>query len=203
MESDNEEALHENPDLEICIPRENILKNLKQNRKSYDDNETLEQKERLKNATKTEKSSNQSKRDLYAKWPAADGYSARMVDQIELEEEEIVEEVNKESALEEAGKHQVDDIYYLDGNNSLSSEGSNQTNGSSSSTEEFKLNNKQNEQQKFHLDQQRQEANFHFSEDDENDNEEGDSDLDQVISTTTITSLNYAVNKQQHLDKKQ
>lgn len=140
----------------------------------------------------------------------ADGYnSARMVDQIELEEEEIVEEVNKESTLEEGGKHQVDDIYYLDGNNSLSGEGtSNQTNGSSSPAEEqqqqFKLS-KQNEQQKFHLDHQRQEANFHFSEDDENDNEEGDSDLDQVISTTTITSLNYAVNKQQqqHLDKKQ
>lgn len=175
------------------------MKNLKQNRKTYDDNETLEQKERLKNVTKNEKSSNQSKRDLYAKWSMADGYnSARMVNQIELEEEEIVEEVNKESALDEAGKHQ-DDIYYLDGNSSLTNE-ANQTNSSAANEEQPKLN-KQNDQQKFHLDQQRQEANFHFSEDDENDNEEGDSDLDQVISTTTITSLNYAV--KQHLDKKQ
>lgn len=175
----------------------------------YDDNETLEQKERLKNATKNEKSSNQSKRDLYAKWSTADGYSsARMVDQIELEEEEIVEEVNKESTLEENAKHQVDDIYYLDGNNSLSNEATNQTNSTlpaeNQQQQQFKLN-KQNDQQKFHLDQQRQEANFHFSEDDENDNEEGDSDLDQVISTTTITSLNYAVKQQpqQPLDKKQ
>jgi hypothetical protein len=81
----------------------------------------------------------------------------------------------------------------------------NQTN---SSIDEQQLNkqnlNEQLKDQKFHLDA-KQADNFHFSIDDENDNEDGeDSDLDQVISTTTITSLNYAANKQtKHIDKKQ
>lgn len=210
-------ALIENPDFEICILRENIIQRLRHSRSKdknqYADSETLQILERLANKTKNEKP-NQSKRDLFAKWSIEDGYnSARMVDQIELEEEKIVEEVNKETVAFE--KHQMDDIYYLDSNNSMANDEANQTNSTVEDEQVSKLNKQsftnepQIKEQKFHLDQQPETTNFnhfnHFSEDDENDNEDGDSDLDQVISTTTITSLNYAVNNKQtnHLDKKQ
>lgn len=192
--------MQENPELEICIPRETIIKKLNvSTQNKYEDNETIEARLLLKNKTEEEK----SKRDLDSKL-ASDSYnSARMVDQIELEEEEIVEEINKETILEE-NKHQLDDIYYLDANNSQLNEECNQTN---SSIDQFKYKNSNKQEPIKQLKNQKpsnleqhshqSQVNFHhFSEDDENDNEDGlDDDLaDQVISTTTITS--FVVNKQ-------
>lgn len=197
----------ENPEFEICIPQSSIITRLKQNKMIYEDNETKNQRIKLENQTRNEKS-NQAKRDLYAKWSIENGFnSARMVDQIELEEEEIVEEVNKETiSTFDHQKHQMDDIYYLDGNNTLIIEETNQTNSTNLDDKQSIIDQQQIKDQKFHLDQH-QMTNFnHFSEDDENDNEDGDSDLDQVISTTTITSidrsLNYALDNRQ-TNKKQ